>query len=244
MKTYKVETYDNLIPDSLRFDVWNYIQHQSFHATRKNVNYPDVGSIIYYTPAEGKKEYMDDTVPSVNSQYMHRCVFGNNEKDLEQHPIILELWNKINAALGNQFVIDGDEEGIADRRLEYPMSRAYVNAQMDETIKRSHGIHRDTIDLDQENHYTLLYIANLEWYPSWMAENVFYCDDETTGDKQQFQKGMGQSRGFDVGYPFAIVSPLAGRVILYDGRALHTTKPTAPWAQQMRYAVVFRVRKI
>lgn len=244
MKTYKVETYDNLIPDALRFDVWNYIQHQSFHATRKNVNYPDVGSIIYYVPAEGKKEYMDDSIPSVNSQYMHRCVFGNNEKDLEQHPVILELWNKINASLGNQFVIDGDEEGIADRRLAYPMSRAYVNAQMDETIKRSHGIHRDTIDLEEENHYTLMYIANLEWYPSWMAENVFYCDDETTGDTQQFQKGMGQSRGFNVGYPFAIVSPLAGRVILYDGRALHTTKPTAPWAPQMRYAVVFRIRRI
>ena len=244
MKTYKVETYDNLIPDALRFDVWNYIQHQSFHATRKNVNYPDVGSIIYYVPAEGKKEYMDDSIPSVNSQYMHRCVFGNNEKDLEQHPVILELWNKINASLGNQFVIDGDEEGIADRRLAYPMSRAYVNAQMDETIKRSHGIHRDTIDLEEENHYTLMYIANLEWYPSWMAENVFYCDDETTGDTQQFQKGMGQSRGFNVGYPFAIVSLLAGRVILYDGRALHTTKPTAPWAPQMRYAVVFRIRRI
>jgi hypothetical protein len=244
MKTYKVETYDNLIPDSLRFDVWNYIQHQSFHATRKNVNYPDIGSIIYYTPVDGKQEYMDDSIPSINSQYMHRCVFGNNEKDLEQHPVILELWHKINASLGNQFVIDGDEEGIADRRLSYPYSRAYVNAQMDETIKRSHGIHRDTIDLNEENHYTLLYIANLEWYPSWMAENVFYCDDETTGDKQQFQKGMGQCRGFDVGYPFAIVSPLAGRVILYDGRALHTTKPTAPWAQQMRYAVVFRIRKL
>jgi hypothetical protein len=77
-----------------------------------------------------------------------------------------------------------------------------------------------------------------------MAENVFYADDESTGDTQQFQRGFGQSREFNVGYPYAIVPPVAGRVVLYDGRALHTTKPTAPWAEHMRYAVVFRARKI
>jgi hypothetical protein len=153
------------------------------------------------------------------------------------NPIILELWDCINKHFNNAFVIDGDMEGIAD----YPprLARVYVNAQPSETIKRSHGIHRDTIELDKEGYYTLLYIANLQWYPTWMAENVFYSDDETTGDTQQFQKGFGQSRGFGVGYPFALVPPAAGRVIIYDGRALHTTKPTAPWAEQMRYGVVF-----
>jgi predicted 2-oxoglutarate/Fe(II)-dependent dioxygenase YbiX len=52
---------------------------------------------------------------------------------------------------------------------------------------------------------------------------------------------MGQSREFPVGYPFSIIPPVAGRVVLYDGRTLHTTKPVAPWAEQMRYAVVFRI---
>jgi len=240
MKTYKVETYDNLVPQDIQQDVWNYILNQSFHATRKDVSYPLPGSIINYIPAENKKEYLDDTVPSVNNQYMHRCVFGNNEWDLEFHQPIKNLWNCINTGLGNKFVINGDREGIADQK--HKMARVYVNAQPSETIKRSHGIHRDTIDLNEEKNFTLLYMANPEWYPSWMAENVFYADDDTTGDNQQFQKGFGQSRGFGIGYPFAIVPPLSGRVVLYDGRALHTTKPTSSWADQMRYSVVFRIR--
>lgn len=244
MKKYSIETFDNVVPEDLRLRVWDYIQHQSFHATRKDVKYPDVGSIIYYTPADGKREYMTTEAPSVNSQYMHRCVFGNDEGDLLAHPAILDLWNTINMSLGNKYAIAGDPEGIADRRLENPYARVYVNAQMDETIKRSHGIHRDTIDLDEENHYTLLYMANLEWYPTWMAENVFYCDDASTGDTQQYQKGLGQSRNFEVGYPYSIIPPKAGRVVLYDGRTLHTTKPTAPWAKEMRYAVVFRIKKV
>ena len=241
MKTYKVETYDNLVLEDLKIRVWDYIQNQSYHATRKDLGYPLPGSIINYIPAENKKEYLNDSYPSVNDQYMHRCVFGNQELDLKfDHPVILELWEQINNKFGNKFVIRGDLEGIADQK--YKMARVYVNAQPNETIKRSHGIHRDTIDLNEEKNFTLLYMANLEWYPTWMAENVFYSDDDTTGDTQQFQKGAGQSRGFGVGYPFAIVPPISGRVVLYDGRALHTTKPTAPWANQMRYAVVFRIR--
>lgn len=240
MKTYRVEAIDGIVPDELRSKVWDYIQNSTFHATRKNVKYPDVGHIINYKPIDNKKEYMNDTIPSVNNQYMHRTIFGDNEFDLQNHPVILELWNTINKHFGDQFIIDGDMEGIAD----YPprLARVYVNAQPSETIKRSHGIHRDTIELDKEGYYTLLYIANPQWYPTWMAENIFYSDDETTGDTQQFQKGYGQSRKFNVGYPFGIVSPKEGRVILYDGRALHTTKPTAPWAEHMRYAVVFRIR--
>jgi hypothetical protein len=242
MKKYNVQIVDDIVNDDLRWRVWEYIQNQTFHATRKDVTYPEPGSIIYYKPADNKKEWMDDTVPSVNNQYMHRCIFGADEYELQQeHPVILELWNSINKAFQNQFVIDGDPEGMAVKPPR--VARVYVNAQPTETIKRSHGIHRDTIELDNEDNYTLLYIANLDWYPTWMAENIFYSDDETTGDNQQFQYGYGQSRGFGVGYPYALTAPSPGRVILYDGRALHTTKPAAPWAEQMRYAVVFRIRK-
>jgi len=244
MKTYKVEAIDGLINEDLKWRVWEYIINQEFHATRKDVKYPDVGSVIYYKPIENKKEYMDETFPSVNNQYMHRTVFGANEQNLiDDHPVIAELWITINKHFNDEFIIDGDPEGIADSRMKYPYANVYVNAQMSETIKRSHGIHRDTIELDKEDYFTILYIANLQWYPTWMAENVFYSDDENTGDTQQFQKGFGQSRGFNVGYPYAYVAPKEGRIILYDGRALHTTKPAAPWAEQMRYAVVFRVRR-
>lgn len=240
MKTYSVQKFDDIIDPDLQWRVWDYIQNQTFHATRKDVPYPKPGSVIYYKPIDNKKEYLDDTIPSVNNQYMHRCVFGMRG---EGHPVILELWDSINKHLGNKFTIDGDAEGMADPNLKYRYSMCYVNAQPEETIKRSHGIHRDTIDLDKETHYTLLYIANPTWYPTWMGENIFYSDDETTGDRQQFQKGYGQSRGFNVGEPFEIISPKPGRVIMYDGRTLHTTRPVAPWAPHMRYAVVFRIRK-
>jgi hypothetical protein len=245
MKTYDVQAIDGIVPDDLRWRVWEYIIKQKYHATRKNESfpyaYPEVGKTIHYVPADNKHEYMDHTIPSVNNQYMHRTVFGNNENDLADHPVIQELWNKINSHFNNEFVIDGDEEGINDTPPGY--SRVYVNAQPSETIKRSHAVHRDTIQLDKEGYYTLLYIANLQWYPTWLSEIIFYSDDDTTGDTQQFQKGHGQNRNFSVGYPFGIVSPKEGRVILYDGRTLHTTRPTAPWAEQMRYAIVFRIRK-
>jgi hypothetical protein len=243
MKTYSIQAFDDIVTDDLRWRVWEYIQNQEFHATRKDIPYPDPGHQIFYKPIENKKEYLDETIPSVNNQYIHRCIFGADENELSKdHPVIFELWNQINSKLGNQFFIGGDPEGMAVKPMR--LARVYVNAQMSETIKRSHGIHRDTIELDNDKHFTLLYIANLDWYPTWMAENIFYSDDNTTGDDQQFQKGFGQSRGFGVGEPFALVAPKAGRVILYDGRALHTTKPTAPWAEQMRYGVVFRIRKV
>ena len=241
MKKYYTEVFDNIVPDDLRREVWNYIQQQSFHATRKDVPYPQPGTIINYIPENDKKEYLQEG-PAVNNQYMHRCVFGKVDTDLDMyHPTIFKLWETINAHFDNKFEIQGDLEGIADDKFK--MARVYVNAQPSETIKRTHGIHRDTINLHETRNFTLLYMANLEWYPSWFAENMFFYDDDTTGDNQQYQKGNGQSRGFGMGYSYATIHPEPGRVVLYDGRALHTTKPTASWSPQMRYAVVFRLKE-
>jgi hypothetical protein len=239
-KEYTVESYDDVISYDLRKEIWDHIQQQEFHAVRKDVPIKTFGRILHYKPADGYKEYMNDAIPGVNNQYMHRCIFGDNEKDLEQHVPIRDLWNRINNYFFNRFEINGDQEKFVDRNS--PKARVYVNIQLEETIKRSHAIHRDTINLDEDRNFTLLYMANLEWYPSWMSENVFYADDDTTGDTQQFQNGFGQSRDFNVGYPFKIIPPIPGRIILYDGRALHTTKPVAIWAKEMRYAVVFRIR--
>jgi hypothetical protein len=243
---YHYEVHDDCIDPKLQKRVWDYIQKQKFYATRKDKGYPDPGTIVEYYPVENKQEYMQELSGSVNNQFMHRCIFGDNEKELMNHPPILELWLSINKVLGNKFKIDGDPEGIA---IKSPLNkgvvkRVYVNAQPDETIKRSHAVHRDTIDLNEETHYTLLYIANPEWYPTWFGENVFYESDDESLDKQQFQKGFGQSRGFGIGDPYAIVPSKAGRIILYDGRTPHTTRPTSVWAKEMRKAVVFRIRKI
>jgi hypothetical protein len=239
------EIHDDVINEQLQKEVWEYIQHQKFYASRKDRDYPNPGTILEYYPFENKKEYLDETLPSVNNQFMHRCIFGDNEMDLMNHAPILKLWLNINKNLGNKFKIAGDPENIAIKAPKGRTgvtSRVYVNAQPEETIKRSHGIHRDTIDMNETKNYTLLYIANPEWYPSWFGENVFYEDDEQSLDHQQYQKGFGQSRKFGIGDPYAIIPPKPGRVILYDGRTLHTTKPTSSWAKEMRYAVVFRIK--
>jgi hypothetical protein len=46
-----------------------------------------------------------------------------------------------------------------------------------------------------------------------------------------------------MGWSNKIVSPVPGRVVVYDGRTLHTTKPAAIWAKDLRKVIAFRVRK-
>jgi len=241
---YPYHVYDNVVDLELQKEIWSYLLNQTYHAKRKATNHRnEVGTIISYKPIDGKKEYLNPDLPSVNEQYMHRTVFGDNEEDIKSHPPIEKLWNKIKETIGSEWSIAGDPEGIPSNTLSKGDWRVYVNIQPNEEIKRSHTIHRDTANINEEKNYTLLYIANLEWHPSWFSENIFYESDDNSLDKQQFQKGHGQSRNFGIGDPYAIIPPKPGRVILYDGRTLHTTRPTAIWANEMRYAVAFRIKK-
>jgi hypothetical protein len=196
--------------------------------------------------------------------FMPRACFGSDEHSLLQnHQPVYDLWKKINSALGNEFVIEGSPEGMPMDELDDPIWqvpdpvnpnlekgwRVYANAQPSESIKRSHGIHRDTIDLDDDSCYTLLYVANPEWYPSWFAECIFYPNDleNETGDTQQYQSILqaNQSRNFSIGWADEgkMISPKPGRIILYDGRTLHTTRPSAIWAKSPRKVIAFRIRK-
>jgi hypothetical protein len=241
---YPYYIYDNTVDKDLQKEVWNYMMNQTFYGKRKiGDHWHEVGTIVYYKPSENKKEYLNEKIGSVNNQYMHRTVFGDNEEDIKNHPPIAKLWESISKTIGKEWTISGEPEGVASVTISKDKWRVYVNAQPEETIKRSHTIHRDTSDLIEGKDYTLLYIANPEWYPSWFAENIFYEDDTDSIDKQQFQKGYGQSRNFGIGDPYATISPKPGRIIMYDGRTLHTTRPAAIWSKEMRYAIVFRIRK-
>lgn len=243
-KQFSYEIHDNVIPEEQRMEVWNYMRGLEHYAQMKDAKYPKGGTVVYYTPTDNKKEYLDQSLPSWNSQFMHRVVFGNNENDIEfRHRPISKLWKAINKHLGNRFEINGDKEGCWSKNTSGDhFARVYVNVQPNELIKRSHGVHRDTIKMDEEKNFTLLYLANPVWHPSWFGENIFYENDDPTGDHQQFQKGWGQSRGFPVGYPYATIPTVPGRIVLYDGRTLHTTRPVAEWAEEYRYSLVFRVR--
>jgi hypothetical protein len=243
-KRLNYEIHDDAIPVELRKEVWEYIRGLEHYAMLKDAKYPQVGTVVHYQPEENKKEYYDKSLPSWNSQFMHRVTFGNSEEDLliHRHRPIHKLWKAINAQLGNRFEIAGDKEGCYSKNSSHFLQRIYVNVQPNEEIKRSHGVHRDTIDLNEDKNFTLLYIANMEWYPTWFGELMFYENDESFGDKQQYQKGWGQSRNFGVGYSFATIPSIPGRIILYDGRMLHTTRPVADWAETFRYSLAFRVR--
>ena len=261
MKNVDVKIYDSVIPDSVRQEVWKYINKQKWYATWKVVR-PYMTS---YIPEE--EGFMDDSHKIMSlrlpTMWMHRTCFASDESSLEKnHPVIWELWQRINLALGNKYTITGCPEDMAlwpedhqdwkapstqDPNLEQGW-RVYTNGQLDESVKRSHGVHRDTVDETDDQTRTILYVANLEWYPTWFSEIVFYPDDPAglTGDRQQFQgqHKLGQERGFKIGWADEgkIVSSVPGRIIDYDGRTLHTTRPAAIWSRDIRKTIAFRVR--
>jgi hypothetical protein len=258
MTTLDVNVHDNIVPDDLRNEVWNYINKQKWHATWKQMG----PKMHEYIPANVPSTFIPGTNARLPSMWMHRACFASDDYSLEKdHPVIWNLWCKINSHLGNKYSITGNDEDMSytpednpdwqppapkDPNLK-PGWRVYTNGQLNEFVKRSHGIHRDTIDISDSTTRTILYVANLEWYPSWFAECIFYPDDPfgSTGDRQQFQKGWySQSRNFNIGWADdgKIVSPVPGRIIDYDGRTLHTTRPAAIWATEIRKVIAFRVR--
>lgn len=257
---YDIDVLDSVFSEDQRKQYWDYIENQKWHVSWNpgNYDYQDYDFI----PSKDRNWRKYDPVRTMPSMHMPRAVFASDVHSLEKnHPVLLDLWNNINSALGNAFEIAGDPEDMPSNRLgedhwTAPATedqsleqgwRVYGNAQPSETIKRSHGVHRDCIDLNQDRHYTCLYFANLVWYPSWFAENIFYPTDTSTGDAQQFQGvyHFNQNRGFNLGWADEgkIVSPKPGRILIYDSRNLHTTKPTAAWAKTMRKAIAFRLRK-
>lgn len=241
-----VQVYDDIVSNELKRSVWQHIQNQEWHVTWKPNNFLKYS----YVPAiDNDWNKLDPNNASMH-MFMPRTCFGNSESDLEtNHAPLFQLWKTINQHLGNSFIINGEPEEISTvENTRGTYARIYANAQPSENIKRSHGIHRDSADLNNNSFYTILYFANLEWYPSWFAENIFYPDSESTGDHQQYQGNVkfNQNRNFGIGWADEglTVSPKPGRVVVYNSKTLHTTKPSADWAEESRKAVVFRVQKL
>lgn len=256
-KNFQVKIFDDFIDFDFRKEVWDYIQNKSWHVCWKAIE--SKHKHYDYVPATVKQwERMNQNwIPSM---VMPRLAFASDAGTLERdHPLIYNLWEKISNAIGSEFKIAGVPEGMpsdfigktkAPEPLDISLTegwRVYANSQPSENIKRSHGVHRDNPDIEDDSCYTLLYVANLEWYPTWFAECVYYPNDvETqTGDTQQYQDGFGQNRGFGVGWldEGKVVSPRPGRIILYDSRTLHTTRPSAIWAKEDRKVIAFRLRR-
>lgn len=258
---FDVSVIDNVFSEKEKLDIWKYIENQTWHLFYKPLRFD--GLHKEFIPAKDKDWRAMDPVRLLPNMFMPRSCFASDEHSLEKlHPKIYDLWLKINSVLGNEFVIEGFPEGMPidqlnskdvipetlDPNLEKGW-RVYANAQPTESVKRSHGIHRDSFDLENETYYTLLYVANTEWYPSWFSECIFYPNDidNDTGDVQQYQSMLyfNQNRNFSIGWADEgkIVSPKPGRIILYDSRTLHTTRPSAIWAKCSRKVIAFRLRR-
>jgi hypothetical protein len=241
-KQLHYEIHDDVISPELHRKVWYYLQGLEHYAMFKNAPDPKDRTVISYIPRDNKQEYYNKGIMGWNSQFMHRVSFGLTEQEIQlNHPTIFELWTEINSHFDNKFTIRGDAEDCWSKKDPCLMQRIYLNVQPKEEIKRSHGVHRDTSNIKQTDHFTLLYVPNLIWYPTWFGEMLFYENDNSLGDFQQFQKNQGQCREFGIGHPFVTIPTVPNRIVLWDGRMLHTTRPTAEWATQLRNSLIFRV---
>lgn len=241
-----IKVIDDAVSETLRKQVWDYLLDQTWH-----IQYKQDKSVETYVPRQNGLDFPHKNLLAVHGISMARIAFAADEKYLKaRHQVINALWESINKSLGSCYKLTGYPEGIpgnlkaktAIPGLE-PGWRVYTNAQYQENIKHSHGVHRDTPDLNDATTATILYVANLKWYPSWFAECVYYSN-LATGDQQQFQSASldTQRRNFDLGWAEKIVSPVPGRIIAYDGRTLHTTRPAAIWATEPRVTVAFRAQ--
>ena len=84
----------------------------------------------------------------------------------------------------------------------------------------------------KDQYYTVLYIANAEWKPSWGNEYFFY-GDEPSGEKQW-------KHLYNIGWPNQIIGNRPGRIVVYPHYATHRT--SAAFAPTPSYRIAFRVK--
>jgi hypothetical protein len=249
------EIIDNSIPADFRQQVWDYLSEQVWQVWSRYDK-----KLHLYTPSKDGWDFPEKLENAKDGVMLSRATLSVDKWHLKHHHnLIFQLWEKINHQLGDKWEIAGTLEGCSGDtvpELAPPRSlidddklgwRVYTNGTSSDRIKRNHGIHRDTIDMNDDETATILYVANMEWYPTWMAEIVFYDEDPegVTGDHQQWQNSKGgyaQRREFQVGWPSKLGAAVPGRIMAYDGRTLHTTRPTSEWAPTQRVTLAFRAR--
>jgi len=251
---YNIETHDNLISKTVRDNIWKHIQELQFHG---GWDKEDPVQINYsLSSVKNPADWMlYKSIP--RKMKMHRSPLSSDEPGLKiaSMPIYL-LWMQLNKQLGNKYELTGNPEGIycphnppvpEDPNLSAGW-RAYINLVYN--LQATGGLgyaHRDTpLENNEDNTVTMLYVVNPTWYPSWGAEIKFYPNDDegVTGDKQQFNTGIGQTRGYNIGWldQGKVVSPVPGRLIIYDGRCLHSTLPANGPIEIPSVKIAFRAR--
>lgn len=254
---YNIEVHDNLISPALQSKIWDYAKLQQWYMAWHVL--PE--QIIKYCPEEGNNWF--PLYRSRRTSSIHRAPFASDIESLKSHLPIYLLWKEINQALGNQFELTGNPEGILCDHADSPGGplpipvpkdpnlvpgwRAYINGIYSSDVHGNGYVHRDTPNLDDDTTVTILYVVNNEWYPSWGAEIKYYPEDESgeSGDHQQFNGyRWQQKRNFNIGWldHGRVVSPVPGRLIIHDGRCMHATGSSR--SEIPSYKVCFRARRI
>jgi len=248
---FDIQVHDGLVPKDFQKELWEYLREQTWHVfwlAQKETP----GRLDRFKPKDG---YWARAWPVWPRAGFHRCCIATDENTLkDRHPIISTLWETINAGLDNQYEITGNPEEMYDREYssKYGVDgegwRVYVNGTVGQINAGTWGPHRDTPNLEDDTSVTIIYCLNLEWYPRFGGEFIFFPEDPdgSTGDHQQFNVGAQQQRGFNIGWADKgrLVSPIPGRILVYDGRCLHTTySPSTTSQSDPFWRVVFRARR-
>lgn len=250
-----IEVHDDLLDKDNHQQVWEYLIGQVWH---HEWTFPAKPELQIYKPSDWDDSWIN-SLTIRQSLSMPRCLFASDETSLQKkHPIIWELWNSINARLNNRYEITGNPEGVKWRDYPCPEPadpnlskgwRVYANASVHGGINGNGYIHRDTSNLSDETSVTIIWMASPVWYPSWGGELMFYPEDPDglTGDHQQFNVNIrgAQQRDYNIGWQDAgkTVSLKPNRLLVYDGRTLHSTPSTKHYYNtEMQRRIVFRAR--
>ena len=257
---YKIEHYDNTVPYEIHKAAYDYCQEQRWYTGYMNMPPIDIDPKA--------NEFKRDLNPYVAETTVYRIAFGADPMALQRHDPILNLFNHINDTLfDGRFEPAGRPEGSSGIALPKPDlnlghgetnvnvpwytgadneqwkldvinkgATSYMQAQPYGSIKRDKSIHRDwggyQLEHNDGEHCTLLFVANLLWKPEWFSE-IMYYDDDINGT-QNLTSG--------IGWPALTMPNVPGRVILHDGRRLHTTRPTNIIAPELSQHIGFRVK--
>ena len=137
---------------------------------------------------------------------------------------------------------------------EYPLwnraifeqgSIAYMQAQPFESVRQTRIPHRDwkgghLVTENPERYSTVIFVANLEWKPEWLAEMTLFEDAHDDVPGATFEE-LHKNRNIGVGYPKEIIANKPGRILVQDGRQLHATRAVGESAPGPSMHINFRV---
>jgi hypothetical protein len=244
--TYKLSVIDNKVDADLQLAVYNYLLDSEYC-----VNFYDHNHSLWY-PREDKWVF-----PRTKQATLRLPLAWDEESLKIRAPVIYQLWTVLSDILDNQYEIKGSPEGMrymtgisplssltkSDGTPGYPNCawRVYGSGHSQEYKTQTKSIHRDSIDLNDDSEYTLVYFANQDWHPQFYGETLFHSNDSVTGDfTGKFDND--QLRNYPVGEVENVVAPGPGRIMLFDGRYLHQVKPVATYSPEPTMGIVFRIK--